>query len=448
MKVAKASAAESDVPMESESPPTDVQPEGLSNEQSEKPVEPSSFQSVAHQSSSSSNGADPSEESQSQYGPMRRIPSKNGPAALYRPPAMREQDFLEMMKEVVQRLLEHATSPAGAQTDSQKRPLESPESAVEPPSSRARINDAEALNVHEALSVEEVNELCHQWEDPQVSIEVMLVNYLQKKTNKEIPHSNNVSTVQAMVDESKLAEWQTILDKQAVKVHYGRRAKELAEKHADRFIGSRFVITKKPMEENQPIDDSDSSTFRIKSRWCLQGHLDPDLDRKVQDGLLQSPTLSQMGRMLTMQLIASHGWDLQLGDIKGAFLEAGPLPARFRPLFAKQPAGGIPGLPPEAIIEVTGNVYGQNDAPLAWHRTFDEEACRIGWERSKFDPCLYFLREESKLIGVMGVHVDDTALGGAGKKFNDAVTALRARFPYRKWRCNSGEFCEAFLSPG
>ena len=443
-EVAKASAAESDVPMESESPPTDVQPEGLSNEQSEKPVEPSSFQSVAHQSSSSSNGADPSEESQSQYGPMRRIPSKNGPAALYRPPAMREQDFLEMMKEVVPRLLEHATSPAGAQTDSQKRPLESPESAVEPPSSRARINDAEALNVHEALSVEEVNELCHQWEDPQVSIEVMLVNYLQKKTNKEIPHSNNVSTVQAMVDELKLAEWQTILDKQAVKVHYGRRAKELAEKHADRFIGSRFVITKKPMEENQPIDDSDSSTFRIKSRWCLQGHLDPDLDRKVQDGLLQSPTLSQMGRMLTMQLIASHGWDLQLGDIKGAFLEAGPLPARFRPLFAKQPAGGIPGLPPEAIIEVSGNVYGQNDAPLAWHRTFDEEACRIGWERSKFDPCLYFLREESKLIGVMGVHVDDTALGGAGKKFNDAVTALRARFPYRKWRCNSGEFCEAF----
>ena len=222
-------------------------------------------------------------------------------------------------------------------------------------------SDAEALNVHEALSVEEVNELCHQWEDSQVSIEVMLVNYLQKKTNKEIPHSNNVSTVQAMVDESKLAEWQTILDKQAVKVHYGRRAKELAEKHADRFIGSRFVITKKPMEENQPIDDSDSSTFRIKSRWCLQGHLDPDLDRKVQDGLLQSPTLSQMGRMLTMQLIASHGWDLQLGDIKGAFLEAGPLPDRFRPLFAKQPAGWHPRPP--------SGSHHRSDWQCLWDRT-------------------------------------------------------------------------------
>ena len=98
----------------------------------------------------------------------------------------------------------------------------------------------------------------------------------------------------------------------------------------------------------------------------------------MQDGLLQSPTLSQTGRMLVMQLIASHGWTLQLGDIKGAFLEAGPLPEKFRPLFAKQPAGGIPGVPKDAILEVIGNVYGQNDAPLAWHKTFDHEALGIG----------------------------------------------------------------------
>ena len=79
---------------------------------------------------------------------------------------------------------------------------------------------------------------------------------------------------------------------------------------------------------------------------CLQWHLDPDLDCKVQEGLLQSPTLSQAGRMLVMQLIASLQWELQLGDIKGAFLEAGLLPDRFRPLLAKQPARGIPGVPP------------------------------------------------------------------------------------------------------
>ena len=110
------------------------------------------------------------------------------------------------------------------------------------------------------------------------------------------------------------------------------------------------------------------------------------------------------------------------------------------------PPGGIPGLPREAVVEVVGNVYGQNDAPLAWHRTFDSEAVQIGWERSKFDPCLYFLREDSKLVGVMGVHVDDTALEGSGQKFQQAVKASRQRFPYRKWRIGQGEFCGAFYT--
>ena len=127
--------------------------------------------------------------------------------------------------------------------------------------------------------------------------------------------------------------------------------------------------------------------------------------------------------MLVMQLIASHGWLLQLGDIKGAFLEAGPLPESFKLLFAKQPYGGILGLPEDAVIEVTGNLYGQNDAPSAWHRTFDAEALKCGWERSRFDACLYFLRDphSHQLCGVIGVHVDDTAVGGQGEQFNKAI---------------------------
>lgn len=50
---------------------------------------------------------------------------------------------------------------------------------------------------------------------------------------------------------------------------------------------------------------NDPTTYKFKSRWCLLGHLDPDLDLKAHE-LLQSPTLSQMGRMLLMQVIASH----------------------------------------------------------------------------------------------------------------------------------------------
>ena len=73
----------------------------------------------------------------------------------------------------------------------------------------------------------------------------------------------------------------------------------------------RFVITVKK--------EDDSS--RIKARWFLRGHHDPDLVEKVLAGKCHSPTLSQTSRSIILQLIVSFKWLLSLGDIKGAFLE-------------------------------------------------------------------------------------------------------------------------------
>ena len=303
---------------------------------------------------------------------------------------MKQDDFIDMMKELVPRMIEQTSdvtrsSSASASSGSQKRSHEVSVDESEPAASRPRSLATEAL------SVEDMTHLFDSW-DQCPDIEVLVANYMQKKQSKEVAPTGHAPNVQRAVDDSKVAEWQTLIEKGALKLHYGRKAQQLKEKYPERFMGSRFVITRKPLEENQHVDEHDPSTYRVKSRWCLQGHLDPDLDAKLADGLLQSPTLSQIGRMLLMQLITSHQWDLELGDIKGAFLEAGPVPQKYRPLFARQPRGGIPGVPIDAVIEVVGNVYGQNDAPLAWYRAFDTEATAAGWERSKFDSCLYFLR--------------------------------------------------------
>ena len=111
-------------------------------------------------------------------------------------------------------------------------------------------------------------------------------------------------------------------------------------------MGSRFVCTWK-QEEDAPR--------RMKARWCLQGHLDPDLHAKAASGDLQSPTLSQIGRSMLFQVIASSKWTLRLGDIKGAFLSSGELPDKYRPLYARLPPGGIPGVPSDSLIEVIGH---------------------------------------------------------------------------------------------
>ena len=163
---------------------------------------------------------------------------------------------------------------------------------------------------------------------------------------------------------------------------------------------------KKPEEElvenGKAADPNNLSHWRVKARWCLQGHLDPDLFKKGSSGQPQSPTLSQI-RTVLYQLMATFRWRLQLGDVKGAFLEAGPLAKCYRPLYARLSAGGIPGTDEDCLIEVLGNA--------------------------------------------LGARADDTATGGSGSKYTKALEYLRQRCPYRKWRMDAGEFCGAHYRP-
>ena len=216
---------------------------------------------------------------------------------LWRPPALRQADFVDIMKEVVPKLVEDASM------SQHKRPA-SP-SNEEPPTAKPRMT--------ESLSVEDVTDLLSAQD---VSWECLMSVYLKKKMSKEIHHSNNPPELQCKVQEGKRIEWETILNKpNSVRVHYGAKAREIERTQAHRFIGSRFVLTRKPLEEGREVDPNNVETFTVKGRWCLQGHLDPDLSHKAEMGLLKSPTLSQLGRTCLMQTIATMQWQLQLGDI-------------------------------------------------------------------------------------------------------------------------------------
>ena len=438
--VDKSSMPQDSMPIVNEVPPPFSNPTNVAvDNEGETPVaSPARAETSVETLMDSSEPTEPTPESQSSYGPVRRrIHGKDGRSALYRPAPMQPEDFVEIMREVVPQLIENM--PSGTKRSLNVDAPDSSEgsSSSEPPAVRPRTD--------KILSVESLNNV-ESWSTDELSIEVLIADYLAKKMSKELHHSNNPPDLQSKVDKGKRAEWSTLISKENVlKVHYGKAAQKIKDTLSHRFIGSRFVITRKPIDEGSEIDQNDLSTFDVKGRWCLQGHLDPDLDVKALEGKLKSPTLNQLGRMLIMQILASQNWSLQLGDIKGAFLEADPLEDRFRPLYAHQPPGGIPGVPSDAVIEILGNLYGQNDAPSAWFRTFDTEVQKLGWKPSCFDPCLYTLRDHSNILcGVLGVHVDDCAVGGAGKLFDNSIEQLKKRFPFRKWRVKSGEFCGAF----
>lgn len=106
-----------------------------------------------------------------------------------------------------------------------------------------------AIPGDEVLSVQRVNELWQQWCEPG-HVEQLVVNYMQKKTSHELPHSNNEPHLQEMIQDSKLTEWNTIRNKGAIRIHVGKKARQIKQQQAHRFIGSRFVIARKPTEEN------------------------------------------------------------------------------------------------------------------------------------------------------------------------------------------------------
>ena len=69
----------------------------------------------------------------------------------------------------------------------------------------------------------------------------------------------------------------------------------------------------------------------------------------------------------------------------------------------------------------------------------------LGWKASAFDACLYQLRNSSnQLIGLLGCHLGD--VGGMGPQYKASIEALKKRFPFRKWRVSSGEFCGTFYN--
>ena len=86
-------------------------------------------------------------------------------------------------------------------------------------------------------------------------------------------------------------------------------------------------------------------------------------------------------------------------------------------------------------------MYGANDAPANWHHEFDKVATSVGFTKSKFDSCLYLCFDsKGRLQGVLGAHADDTITGGDGEAYLSAISQLKARFPFLKWRTGSGEF--------
>ena len=153
-----------------------------------------------------------------------------------------------------------------------------------------------------------------------------------------------------------------------------------------------------------------------------------------------APTVSTNSKVVTLQVMASLGADVELGDVTGALLESAELNRQGGKLFLRQPSGGLPGLHPQQLLEIRLPLCGWYDCPKKWFLEVSNFHRNIGWKSSALDECvLTFFDLESKVLArILCLHEDDLLLGGCGTAFRTTVHALRSRFPFRKWQRNQG----------
>ena len=90
---------------------------------------------------------------------------------------------------------------------------------------------------------------------------------------------------------------------------------------ADQVLRCRWILTWKPLDvADGGVDSQSTKQYKAKARIVVLGYLDPHLEEIPRD----SPTLGRSSRMVILQTVASHGWQLQSFDIKAAFLQGQP----------------------------------------------------------------------------------------------------------------------------
>ena len=146
---------------------------------------------------------------------------------------------------------------------------------------------------------------------------------------------------------------------------------------------------------------------------------DPHVMELVGSGSTQSPTVSQLGRVFSCQMIVSNGWTLQLGDIRGAFLEAGALDKKKT----------------TTVLEFSSR---ENHKSTGWisYRNMTPPGHPSGsFGVRLMCVCGYTLGSTvENFKRILCVHVDDTF---CGRSHFTAQTYLRHCFPFRKWQAET-----------
>ena len=132
--------------------------------------------------------------------------------------------------------------------------------------------------------------------------------------------------------------------------------------------------------------------------------------------------------------------EVTLGDLKSPFMQSDKALSE-RPqgqLHASLPPGGIPladgtWVEEGSLVQLNAAVYGLVNAPSAWRKTIVRGIESLGYRRSCYDRCIFWLMNESGPQRHILIEVDDLATHGNAVHVEN-VAKLQKTFKFGKWK--------------
>ena len=232
-----------------------------------------------------------------------------------------------------------------------------------------------------------------------------------------------------------MKEWSKWIEYDAIEV---AKDEDLATLDPKDIMNIRRLSTDKN-EATRGDKTYEDHPVKAKTRLIIPGYA----DRQALEGNIKTdaPTLSAEGTSLILAEAAGHAdWLCEQGDVDSAFLNGKYLDPSRR-VFLRAPRGGLPAahgwpaIPEGTILKLKKGGYGIKDAPLLRYEEHSDVLLSLpGAEQSATCPALFLLRDpKGKVIGLIGVHVDDDLITGSKHFFDTVVAMLRKKFVYGKW---------------
>jgi len=283
-------------------------------------------------------------------------------------------------------------------------------------------------------------------------LEILLTQLvgMNQKKRKEVHLNKMTKKEREKFQAAILKEIKTNLKSNAYEVLTREESELVRREKPEKIMKSRYVLTEKPVEPHEISDiraqgllleGNETEPAKAKARHVMKGFSETgaeDLDSTT-------PQVAKETAFFVLQILASMAWELGHLDFTQAFHSGD---RKQRELYAEMPTEGIPGLHPRQLLRLKKTCYGLTDGPYAWYCHISRVLQELGYEKSKADPCLFFLRDPQTGAndGIIGLATDDMIHGGGQRHWKN-MQWLRESYQMGKFTTGSGKFTGKNLVP-